>query len=194
MPNRAPNRGATHRKTGPDRLALYQRAQEAIEFLIECNGHTTLTKDAFATTMASRYGRKWLRMDGRGNRRMVEEVMNLTRDQDIDQVAASLLGGFVVAYAPNLGGMTLIDPTGEVTLDHQLHMLSGDLQRQQATKTINRRRIAYWKAAGECAMRAGDFKLGRLLSQVENEVNATGFVSDNLVAEYMAALGARGLV
>lgn len=192
MTNRPPNRGAIHRKQGTDKLALYERTREAIEFLIESDGHTQLTKVEFATALASRHGRIWLKRDGDGNRRLVEDVMNLTRDQDIDGVAASLFGGFVVAYAPNLGGMTLIDPTGELGLDHQLHMLSGDLQRQQATKTINRRRISYWRAAAENLMKAGDYDLARLLSHIENEINGTGFVSDSLVADYMKALSTRG--
>lgn len=187
------DKGARQRKTGSDRLSLYQRCQEAIDFLIECNGHTTLTKAEFATAMAARCGRRWLKVDGSGNRKMVEDVMNITRDQDLDPTARALFSGYVVAYAPNLGGMTLVDPSGELALDHQLHILNGDLQRQQTVKTTNRRRLSYWRAAAENAMKTSDYELARLLSHVENEIDASGFVSDNLVADYMKALTARGV-
>lgn len=184
--------GSRNRKSGPDRLRLYQRCQEAIEMLMEHDGHTTLTKYEFCEVLAHRYGNVWRKMDKTPNRRLVEDVCNLTRDQALDPVAAELFAGYVVAYAPNLGGMTLLDPNGEMRLDHLLHLLHGDMQRQQAEKTVIRRRIPSWEAASRSAIKSGDIDLGLLLSQMQNEISSNGFVSDSLVAEFLKLVHQRG--
>lgn len=178
-----------------NRLALYRRCEEAIEFLIDCDGHTVLSKEEFAVAMAARYGRMWLKPNGTGDRRLVEAVANMTRDQEMpgNEMVRQFCGGYVVAYAPNLGGMTLLDPSGELSLVHQLHMLSGDLQRQQSIKTMNRRRLSYWRAAADNAFKTGDAGLARLLNQIENQIDTSGLVTDSLVAEYMKALASRGV-
>lgn len=178
--------------TSPNKLALYQRAQEAIEVLMDMNGHTTLTKTEFAIIMATRFGREWLRGDGTGNRHLVEEVCNLTRDQEDDPYAKALFSGFVVSYAPNVGGMTLFDPSGDLSYGHLLHMLAGDLNRQQATKTINRRRLSYWNSGGHQALNSQEPDLARVMFQIEHEIEATGTASDGLVAEFIRLLGPRG--
>jgi hypothetical protein len=64
---------------------------------------------------------------------------------------------------------------------------------QQKAKTVMRRRLSDWKAAALSAMSSGDFDLGRLLSQAENEIDRSGFVSDTLVVLYLKALAARGI-
>lgn len=177
--------------TSPNKLALYQRAQEAIEILMELSGHTTLTKTDFAVLMSTRYGREWLRGDGTGNRKLVEDVCNLTRDQEDDPYAKALFSGFVVSYAPNLGGMTLLDPTGDISFPHLLHMLAGDLNRQQATKTINRRRLSYWNSAGHSALGSQEPDLARVMFQIEHEIESTGVASDGLVADFLRLVGPR---
>lgn len=108
-------------------------------------------------------------------------------------MAKGLFDGCVVFYSPSAGGVTLADESGEMLPHHLLHMLSGDLERQQATKTVNRRRITSWRIAAQNAMKDGDFDLGRALSHIENEIDARGFVSDSLVAEFMKLLDRRGL-
>ena len=172
-------------------LSIYQRAEEALEYLIECSGHTELSKREFAGVMAARHGRPWLLKNGNPNRALVEQVMNATRDQDVDPLAREMFGGLVVAYAPNTGGLTLVDPNGEMALPHQLHMLAGDVSIQQKAKTTLRRRLPTWKAAAFAAMSAGDFDLGRLLSQIENEIDTNGVASDTLIARYLTEMAAR---
>lgn len=164
----------------PNRLALYKRAQEAIEFLMECNGHTTLTKQEFAEALAVRFSSEWKR-----GRKLVEEVCTLTRDQDQDPYAASICGGYVIAYAPNIGGMTLLDPSGNLSFKHLLHMLAGDLSQQQKAKTVNRRRVNDWNALGHQALNSMQPDLGRIAFQIEREIEATGFVSDLLVEDFL---------
>lgn len=179
-------------KMSANKVALYERAREAIDYLMGENGHTTLTKSDFAVVMATRHGRVWLKGDGTGNRRLVEDVCNLTRDQADDEYASAICCGFVVSYAPNLGGMTLLDPSGEMALDHMLHMLSGDIQVQQKAKTTNRRRVSYWNAAGHQAFNSDEHELGRVAFQIEREIDATGMASDSLVAEFLRLISDRG--
>jgi hypothetical protein len=186
-------RGTNSRPGGPDPLRLYQRCQEAVELLMEMDGHTEMTKGEFCEALAKRYGNVWRKIDGSLNKALLNDVMNLTRDQALDPTAAALLAGFVVAYSPNVGGITLLDPTGEMPLPHLLHMLSGDMQRQQAEKTVMRRRVPSWGAAAKSALAGGDHDLGLLLGQMQNEIASSGFVSDSLVAEYIKALRKRGI-
>jgi hypothetical protein len=178
---------------GRSKFVMYERAREAIEYLMECQGHTPLSKREFADEMANRYGRPWITSGGQPDRRLVSDVCNLTRDQDHDPTARELFGGYMIAYAPNSGGMVLIDPSGEMALHHHLHFLAGDVQMQQKAKTVMRRRISDWKAAALSAMSSGDYDLGRLLSQAENEIDRSGFISDTLVVLYLKALTARGV-
>lgn len=179
------SRHRRNKSSGIPKAELYLRAQEAIEYLIECNCLTNLSKRDFAAVMAPRYGRVWLYGDGTGNDRLVSDVCNLTRDQAEDPYAAALFGGFTVTYAPNLGGMALFDPEGELSFDALIHMLSGDMQRQQSAKTINRRRIANWNAVGHQALSNGNPDLGRISFQIEREIEANGVASDSLVAEFL---------
>lgn len=181
------------RREDRNRLALYDRCREVIEYLMECNGHSPLSKRELADEMANRYGRAWLTRSGDPDRGLVSEVCNVTRDQDRDPVAHELFAGLVISYAPNAGGLVLIDPTGEMALPHQLHMLWGDMQEQQKAKTIMRRRISAWKTCALSAMSSGDFDLGRLLSQAENEIDSGGFVSDTIVVTLLKVLAARGV-
>lgn len=171
-------------KAAAKKTVLLYRAKEAISFLMECNGHTPLTQGEFATALQHRFGNAW-------SRQLLKDVMTLTRDQDIDEEAREELGGYVISYAPNFGGLTLLDPTGEMPLDSLLHMLSGDIQRQQVTKTVNRRRLNSWRAAAQNAMRSGDFDLGAVLNKIENEIERTGFASDSLVDDFLKVLSAR---
>jgi hypothetical protein len=171
-------------------LTVLQKAIDAIEYLMQHGGFTDCTKAQFALKMG------WvlrLRND-EPDRRLVEDVCNLTRDQDQYPVAAETLGGYVISYAPSRGGMLLIDPTGEQPLHHQLHMLTGDLQKQQMIKTMNRRRLPTWKAAGEAASNTDDRELARLLWQAENEISSTGFVSDSLIAQFFQAMRTRSVL
>lgn len=179
----------------PNQLALYQRAKEAIEYLIGENGHTDLNKADFAVLMAARLGpekgRVWLMGDGTGNRRLVEEVCNLTRDQDEDELAKEFFAGYVVSYAPNIGGMTLLDADGDLIFDHLLHMLSGDMTRQEATKTINRRRLPSWNKGGHQALNSGEPDIGRIMFQIEHSIEATGFAPASLVADFLRLVNDR---
>ncbi len=175
----------------PRKIALYQRAQEAIDFLMECDGRTQLSKQDFAVVMSQRHGRAWLKSNGDGDRQLVSDICNLTRDQGIDLVAERKFQGYVIAYSPSIGGMVLFDPSGELSFESMLFMLAGDMQRQSATATINRRRVSYWNAAGHQAINAGEADLGRLCFQIEREIESTGFAADSLVADFLSLVGSR---
>lgn len=181
---------------GPEKaipLNLYTRAQEVVEYLMEHNGYTTMSKRELAEEMADRFGRPWRNRAGDPDRKLLSDICALTKDQDRNPTASALFCGMVVDYSPTLGGMVLIDPTGAMALPHQLHMLAGDVQAQQRTKTMNRRRLQVWKAVALAGFSSGDFDLGRVCSQIENEINTTGFVSDTLVVEYLALIRDRGI-
>lgn len=187
--HKGPHRGSKGREHGKDKLALLQRAKEAIEYLMEQNGHVTLSKGEFAYVMGERYGKVWLRSDGSGNSSLVGGVCTLTREQEAFPLASSLLAGMVVAYAPSIGGMTLLDPSGEPSLDHLLHMLAGDMQAQQKHKTVNRRRVTYWDSGSKGAITHGHMELGLLMGQIKHEIDTTGFASDSLVADFFKLVG-----
>lgn len=176
------------------RKVLITRAEEAIQFLMDNDGFVPLSKREFAEKMyAATDSRMWLTSSGEPNRKIVEEVCNLTRDQHAWPEVAEALQGYMITYAPQSGGATLIGSAGEMKLDHHLHMLAGDITRQQATKTTNRRRVASWETAARQALRAGDHDLGLILGQIKNEIDMTGFVSDSLVAEFISMLVGRGI-
>ncbi len=157
-------------------LTALERAVKAIEELIACHGFWEGTKDQFAIKM------------GWPGRRAVEDVQRVTQDQDHHPAALELLGGFRISYAPSKGGMLLLAPDGDLPLAHHLHFLAGDLQRQQAEKTVLRRRIPNWKTAGDQAANEGLIELARICWQATNELERQGFVTDHLVAEFFKAI------
>jgi hypothetical protein len=166
-------------------------AMQAIEKLMDSGGFISDTKAQFALRMG------WTIPNGgkdEPDRRRVENICNLTRDQHEWPEIADMLGGYVIAYAPNQGGMSLIDPTGDMPLDHLTHILLGDLQKQQGIKTINRRRLPTWKTAGESAAAQGDNEMARLFWQAEGEINKAGFVSDSVIGDIFKAARVRDLL
>lgn len=175
------------------KLSLYERARELIEYLVENDGHVACTKQDLAVLLSQRFNTlQWLTLDGRGDRRLVETVCNLTRDQADDPVTQSICAGYVAAYAPNAGGLTLVDESGEMPPHMALHMLQGDLNRQLAAKTTWRRRLPYWKAAAKQAALSSDADLARILWRIHDKIEETGFSTDDLVREYADALVSRG--
>lgn len=164
----------------PTSLALQFKARTAVEFLIDRGGFYPGTRNDFAMEMG------WTKRDGAPNRKMVEDVFTLTREQDRNPGLAELLGGFVVSYAPSRGGVALWDPLSQdAPLDHYVHLFVGDLQRQKQHETENRRRVPAWRTAGDICTRAEDKQLARLCYQAEGEINSTGFVSDHTMGELM---------
>lgn len=172
----------------PSSVALQFKAAKAVEFIIERGGFYPGNKNDFAIEMG------WTTRDGKPNRKVVEDVCTLTREQQNNPSVAELLGGFVISYAPSRGGMTLWDPLSEdEPLDHYVHLFVGDLQRQKQHETENRRRVPAWRTAGDICARGGDKELGRLCYQAEGEINSTGFVSDHTMGQLMKTFAARGL-
>lgn len=177
--------GPQQEPRGPSLQAI-QRAKQAVETLIDCRYKWNGTKEQFAIKMG------WYDSDLRPSRRMVEEACNISRSQaDWPDVRAEL-GGLVIAYAPNEGGMILMDWSGEMPLEHQVHFLVGDAQRQQQHKTENRRRLPAWEAAGNSAVMMNDRELSQLFFSGKNEVERTGFISDLTHQRLMQALASRG--
>lgn len=174
----------------PSSMALVLKAREAIDYLIGRDGFWEGSKGAFAEEMG------WLKRDGHPDRSLVEAVCNLTRDQERSpQYVRDQLAGFVVAYSPSQGGMTLIDPeSGEMPLQHYVHILVGDMQRQRQHMTENRRRLPTWKTAGKVAANGNDQALARLCWQAENEIDRSGFVDEHTVSEMFKVFRSRGLV
>lgn len=193
-------RGKNDRNPGRPKLRtvprhIYKRAEETINYLMEQDGYCPLTKRDFALIMAERYGQSWLKpADGTPDHRLVSEVCTLTREQEGDPVAASICAGYVVAYSTVHGGLVLVDPSGDMSYEHQVKFLAGDLQRQQQHKTENRRRCVIWEAATRNAAENKDIDLALLISNIKRDIEVTGFVSDSLVEEYGGALRERGLV
>jgi hypothetical protein len=173
-------RGAESRPAGLD-FTMLLRAEAAVEELIRCHGFWEGSREQFAIKM------------GWPNRRTVETVQRLTQDQDMYPLALERLAGFRISYAPSKGGVLLIAPDGDLPLDHGLHFLAGDLQRQQAEKTILRRRIPSWRAIGDQAGNAGDLELARICYQAMNELERQGFVTDHITNEFFKALATRGV-
>lgn len=173
-------RGGDLTRPGLD-FTMLLRAQAAIEELIRCNGFYEGNRDQFAIKM------------GWPTRQTVEAVQRLTQDQEMYPLAKDRLAGFRIAYAPSKGGVLLIAPDGELPLAHGLHFLAGDLQRQQAEKTVLRRRIPTWKSIGDQAANGGDLDLARICYQSMNELETHGFVSDHLTNEFFKALTSRGM-
>jgi len=173
----------------PQTLTAVFDARDAIEVLMSCGAYWPGSKEQFAFKM------EWLKANGEADRRRVEDVCNLTRDQEQKPPwVQETLAGFVIAYAPSQGGMVLIDPaSGELPLEHYAHLLAGDLQRQQQHKTENRRRLPMWKKAGAVAMNSGDAELARLFWQGENEVSSRGVVSEITSNDLFRVLVSRGL-
>lgn len=192
MSKRNPN-GRPKLRTVPHHI--YKRAGEVIEYLMEQDGYSPLTKRDFALLMAERYGTSWLApSDGRPDHRLVSEVCTLTREQDGNPIASAICCGYVVAYSSVHGGLVLVDPNGDMSYEHQVKFLGGDLLRQQSHKTENRRRCVIWEAAAKNALKNGDHDLGLLISNIRHEIDRFGFVSDTLINEYVKAINARGLL
>ena len=174
-------------------LTTAQFAHEAIECLIDNGGFVDDNKKQFALRLG------WVLPGSPGgidvpNVRLVQDVCNLTRDQDEWEPIKLSLGGFVITYSPSRGGMLLIDPSGEMPLLHIVHMLIGDLQRQNGIKTQHRRRVPYWKAAGDGAVQTGDHDMARVFFQGEGEIKSTGFVSDSTIGALFELARSRGLL
>jgi hypothetical protein len=171
-------------------LTLVLRAREAIEFLVAegQDYYWAGSKAAFAAALG------WFRADGETpDRRLVEDVCNLTRDQEgLSPMLQEELAGFVISYAPSVGGMTLLDPgASDMPLHHYAHILVGDMQRQQQALTTNRRRLPTWKKAGAIAANGDDHELARLFWQGENEISRTGFVTESTMGELNQVLMSR---
>jgi len=183
-----------HLRARKSQELMLARSQEAIEFLMENDGFYPSHKGAFAQAMYDRTKRShWLRNDGFPNRQLVADVCNFMRDQHQWPEVEAILGGYMVVYAPNSGGMTLVGSHGEMKQEHLLHMLGGDMARQQQAKTTNRRRVAGWKTGANQACQAGQIELGLLMGQIQNQIDATGFATDSLVAEFYKELGKLGI-
>jgi hypothetical protein len=122
----------------------------------------------------------------------VNDASRLT--QDLILTDDNRLGGYVICYKPNVGGMVLIDPDQPLEDVHVIHVLVGDLQNQQRIKTINRRRLADWRQAGQSFASGGDMDMARLFWKAEEQVDTSGFVDDPTVDKIFKQLRARELV
>lgn len=182
--------------SGIPKLDLYQRAEEAIGYLIE-NDNVFLsgedgerpTKREFAQVMAVRHGRQWLLGDGTGNHKLVSDICRMTRKQEDDPFAAAICSGFVIAYGTIQGGIVLIDPDGELTPVASVAILSGDCLQQQQAKSVNRSRVTIWNAFGHQCQNSGKKDLARICFQAEREIDQSGVISDDLVAEFLRLVG-----
>lgn len=165
-------------------------AKEAISFLMDNGAYWSGTKKQFAFAL------DWRMPNGKdADVRKVQDVCTLTRDQgELPEWMQEELAGYIIAYAPSQGGMVLIDPaSSDMPLHHYVHILYGDLARQQQHKTENRRRLPTWEAAAKIAFQSGDQDLARLCAQAEDQINRTGFVIDSTVQEFFKVVTSRGL-
>lgn len=167
-------------------------ARVAIEYLIAHDSFVACSKEEFALILG------WTKGVGREekpDRLRVERVCNLTRDQDsYPEEYTSALGGYVIAYAPSSGGMTLLGDGVEIDGRMYVHLLTGDLQKQQSSKTINRRRLPTWRKVGEAFAASGDVELSRLFFQAEDQIDRSGVVDDSTVGRIFSTLVAQGVI
>lgn len=171
------------------RFSIHQAAVKAVEFLIQQESFYPGTKRQFAFAMG------WYQPDGKSaDVRRVQDVCKHTRDQeDLPDWMQQELAGMVIAYAPIKGGMTLIDPSGgSLDLHHYIHLLAGDLARQQQHRTENRGRLAMWKALTNDAFTAGYQGLARISAQAEAQIKQNGEVSEATTEEFMKELAVLG--
>lgn len=181
--------GSEPRPLSP-RFSIHQSAVNAIEFLMSQESFYPGTKRQFAFAMG------WYQPNGKdADVRRVQDVCKHTRDQeDLPEWMQDELTGMVIAYAPIKGGMTLIDPGDGSTLDlnHYVHLLAGDLTRQQQHKTENRGRLAMWKALTTAAFSAGYQQLATLSAQAETQIKQNGTVTDSTHDDFMKELRVLG--
>jgi hypothetical protein len=172
----------------PPTLTLLQDAKRAISVLMDYDGFYPYPKRNFAEEMG------WFTRTGKPDRARVEAICNLTRDQDtLEPWQQETLAGYVIAYSPRRGGMTLWTPEDfSVEIRQWVHSFEGDLQRQQQYRTENRRRLADWRAFSRAAFNAGDDELARLCNHAENEIETTGFVSEYTINELWKVWVSRG--
>ncbi len=177
----------------PYTIDLVNDAISAIGYLMQHGGFTPLTKDQFAVKM------DWVSDDLKPNRRLVESVCNLSRDVEDtpdgypDWVVAQL-GGYVIAYAPSDGGMCLLGEGVDIDARMFVHLITGDLQKQQAMKTMMRRRLPMYKKVVQAFADAGQWGLAKALAKGENEVETAGMVSDHVVGEVFKAAREIGVI
>jgi hypothetical protein len=170
--------------TAPN-LSTIADAKRMIDDLIDRGGFVEYNKKQYAVVM------DWY-LHGEPDVARVQRACNCTRDQLRDPELAEAFAGFVVAYSPVQGGMTLIDPTGDLPLDHGLHVCLGDVRAQQQSKTQNQRRLPTWKQMGAQAMSQHEPDIARVCWQIEGEISSTGFASNTSVAEFMKLCRLRG--
>lgn len=174
------------------RNVVHFAALKAIGFLIEHDSFWQGTKRQFAFAMG------WYMPNGKdADLRLVQDVCKHTRDQaDLADHYQTDLGGMVIAYAPIRGGMTLIDPSdgSNLELEHYVHLLRGDVTRQQQHKTENRGRLAMWQALTTASFVAGYQNLARICAQAESQIKETGFVSDGIHDSFMKELKLLGFM
>lgn len=175
-------------RRGVPSLQLIRDARIAVEYLIDQGGFTACSKNEFALKMGWTVGTG---RDERPDRRRVEDICNLTRDQE-QWPEASVLGGYVIAYAPSQGGMTLVGDDVDIDARMYVHLLVGDLQKQEASKTVNRRRRPMWQKVGEAFAAHGEVALARLFFQAEDQIKTQGVVNSDLVGEVYKTLIANG--
>ena len=137
----------------------------------------------------------WYQPDGKSaDVRRVQDVCKHTRDQEnLPGWMQDELAGMVIAYAPIKGGMTLIDPSDGSNLDlhHYVHLLAGDLTRQQQHRTENR---GVWRCGRRLPplFSAGYQRLAKLSAQAEDQIKQNGEVSESTTEEFMKELALLG--
>jgi len=174
----------------PPNLSQLEDAKKSIEYMMKRGGFVEYTKRQFAAAMG------WYKGTGKDDpdRARVERMCNLTRDQDQWGWVSELLGGFAISYAPQQGGMILVDESGEIPLDHMWHQILGDLQLQHKAQTMNKRRLPTWRKAGSQSANNDNLELARLCWQAENEIEHTGFVTETTYVNLIKSLRALGFM
>lgn len=169
-------------------LTVLDRAEMAILYLHDHNGWLpSCTREDFAKRM------NWLRPDGEPDRRMVEHVFTMTREQHRWEEVASRLGGYVIAYAETVGGVAFVGSDGLPILPAMVHILRGDAVRDQTARTENARRLPTLRKLAEGAANDKEFDLWRIFNRAYMDVERDGFYSTDVAAELDAYVKAHGL-
>ena len=169
-------------------LTILADAQQIMEYIIEKHD------EYFPGTklqLCCELGGKYLEYDGvvpKARVDLIERACQYTKDRPEE------FAGIHMAYAPNDGGVAVIDPeSGEMPPHMFVHVLRGDFARQTQHETENRRRMPMYDAMAQKYSRAGDNELARICYACLAEIKSEGRISQTTRNELMKALKQRGL-
>lgn len=175
---------------GSTNLTIWARANQIIQYVWEKHDlYYSGTKAQLACVLGGEFlDYRGAIPDPRVDR--IEEAAAYTKDRPEE------FSGMVIAYAPNDGGVAVVDPDMPADLPPQMlvSIVRGDMARQQQQETEMRRRIPIYQAWATSCSRSGDYELASILTKCEHEIDTDGRVRQLTRTDLFKALGARNLL